>query len=115
MRVGGLSPEASQRLLSRTGLYVDAAVIFPAEILLIEAKVEMESQALGQLLIYKDILRRTPGYSNWREEQVRLRLVTPNRKAEIEKAAARYGIEVDHFNPPWLIGYLLRLKRRRGD
>lgn len=112
--ISGLSKEASNRLLSRAGLYVDALIQHGGGVILIEAKVEMESQALGQLLIYKELIKETPGYVYLTDEAITLRLVSPIKKPWIDDVLAKYDIEVDHWAPKWIIDYLAELRVRRS-
>ncbi len=111
--IPGLSEKAGNRLLSSGGLYVDAIVKRSGELLLIEAKVEMESQALGQLLIYRELIKKTPGFDALTDGDIVLRMVSPIAKPWIDSVLAKYGIEVDHWAPKWIIDYLAELRVQR--
>ena len=112
--IAGLSLRASQRLLSQAGLYVDALVQKGEGVILIEAKVEMESQALGQLLIYKELIKDTPGYAGLIDQNIELRMVSPIAKPWIDKVLIQYGVVIDHWAPEWIIEYLAELKVKRS-
>lgn len=111
--VPGLSEKASRRLLSRTGIYVDALVELEGVVLLIEAKVENEVQALGELVQYAMMLPLTPGWENITPNMIRLRLVSPVKKDFIIRMAERFAIEIDTWAPDYILEYLLELKRKR--
>jgi len=112
--IPGLSAESTLRLISRSGLFVDAIIHRGSDVILIEAKVEMESQALGQLLIYKELIQKTPGFDHLLPEDISLLMVSPITKPWIDPVLRKYGVMVDHWSPDWIVGYLAELKVKRS-
>jgi len=94
---------------------VDAILRLQTGVVLIEAKVERESHAIGQLIMYADLLGVTPEWEWTRDFPVRVRLVSPVIKPDIDNMARRLGIEVVHYSPKWILEYLARLKIARRE
>jgi len=57
---------------------------------------------MGQLLVYKQLLPKTPGYWNTPEDRIRLKLVLGRREPVVENVAKAAGIEIEIYQPEWL-------------
>jgi len=109
--------EAERRFVGKPLLPVcDAVVLLPDEVHLIEAKVREERGKLEQLLLYRYMFPRTPGFERHREKKIRTLLLTPKDQGEMEEFLAMYDVEVVYYRPAWIQEYLGTLPRqyRRG-
>ena len=89
--------------------YVDALVITPTELLLIEAKLPAKPEAVAQLMLYRQLLPKTPQLSGYLNLPVRLRIVTARPDPQLVEFAAQQGIEVEIFQPDYAMVYLEKL------
>lgn len=79
----------------------------------IEFKIRDDGSALGQLVIYRDLVPETPELAMLRGRPVTLRLVQAVQDAVIARAAERLGIIVEIFTPPEIVGFLTTTERER--
>lgn len=86
--------------------YADAVVITDTAIILIEAKVHNIKVGIGYLLEYRDLLPQTPELKPYLGRPIHLRLVIPVPDPWVLNNANKYGIEVDIYQPEWLIPIL---------
>ena len=66
---------------------------------------------LGQLLIYAELLRATPEFTDLKEENIHLRLVQPLEDHQIARIAAKYQVNYETFPDPEV---LEKIAARRG-
>jgi hypothetical protein len=84
---------------------VDALVWFNGALLLIEAKVAEYVTGLAKLPFYKSLVPSTPELAQWADWEVRMRLVVPRSKPWVDIMAEQAGVEVDLFEPDWMVEY----------
>ena len=82
---------------------VDALVILPGAILLIEAKIFKYRNGLGQLIIYGALVRRTPELDVFQDRPILMHLLLPTPIPWIVDVAPEFGIEVVTAAPEWLM------------
>ena len=81
---------------------VDALVIMPGALLLIEAKIFKYMDGLSKLPIYKSLVPVTPELKQHRDIEVIMRLLIPHRIPWVETAGKRNDVEVVVWAPDWL-------------
>ena len=85
---------------------VDALVVLPKEVILIEAKIVRWVDGLAKLPLYKAMLPDTPELEQYRSWPVKMRLVIPFTQANMELTAQRVGVELEQFSTPEIDEYL---------
>ena len=73
---------------------VDACVILPGAIRLIEAKIQKFMDGLSKLPVYRSLVPTTPELRAWRDLGVEMILLLPAHVEWVEKAAARMGVAI---------------------
>lgn len=84
----------------------DAVVITDEEIILIEGELRRPLLALGELLIYRDLLTTTPELTPYIGKRVRTVLLCPIEDPTLELTLREHKIEKELFRPPWVEQYL---------
>ena len=102
IEVEGFTPEQVAGAFKPTHPMADGVVYDPPDLWLIEAKVDNESQALGQLALYRRLAERTPGLLRSGAERIRPLLLMARRIPDVISLAAEMNVEVDFFTPEWL-------------
>jgi len=111
MSATGLSA-AELRKLGRSRRWVDAMVIEPRTVHLIEAKIRLEPGALEQLELYKELWPRTPEFAELVDRDLQLHLVYAVEDPVLTAIARRRGVQVHIYHPPWVDDYLALLQHR---
>jgi hypothetical protein len=86
--------------------WADAVVITPTEIILIEGKLRASSAAIGQLIVYRDLIYKTLRFEQYKHLPIRMQLVTPWVDPTIQSSLDDLGIEQVLFYPDWIEGYI---------
>lgn len=81
---------------------VDAMVILPRHLLLIEAKVWQVLPGMAKLPLYKSLVPYTPELRQYRPRQILLQLVVGQTNSNLAIMARDHGISIKVFDPPWL-------------
>jgi len=102
LTVEGLTPEQLTGLFKPTWVHVDAVVWDPPVLWVVEAKVDDETRAIGQLKYYLQLVPETPGLLDEGIKEVKGLIVLARRIPSIIEYARREGLEVDVFLPSWL-------------
>lgn len=89
--------------------YVDAIVVLPEKLILIEAKLPAKLEAVAQLMMYKQLVPLTPELANYRSLPIQLLLVTARPDPQLIGFANQQGIDVDIFQPDYALEYLAHL------
>jgi len=89
----------------------DAVVITDNEIILIEGELRRPLLALGELLIYRDLLSTTPELKPYIGKRVRTVLLCPVEDPTLELTLREHKIEKVLFRPPWVEQYLREVMR----
>jgi len=82
---------------------VDALVILPGALLLIEAKIFKYMDGLGQLIIYGSLVRKTPELDVFRDRPIIMHLLLPTPIPWVVATAPEHGVEVVTAAPEWLM------------
>jgi hypothetical protein len=81
---------------------VDAAVILPRHILIVEAKVWNIISGLGKLPLYKSLVPFTPELQQYMPREVLMELVVGWTNPNLELMARDAGVRVRLYCPEWL-------------
>jgi len=73
---------------------------------LLEGKIRKPAGGLGQLLMYKALLKETPELSPYTRLPVEMILVTPRPDPRVIGVAASLGVKVEIWTKPWVQDYL---------
>ncbi|MGH7375866.1 MAG: hypothetical protein ACREKK_00420 [Candidatus Methylomirabilales bacterium] len=92
--------------------FVDALVIEPERVHLVEAKLRSVPGALEQLDLYARLLPLTPEYQQVRDRPITRHLVWVIRDPVVEALARERGILVHEYHPAWVDEYLKQLTPR---
>lgn len=82
---------------------VDALVILPGAILLIEAKVTKYMDGLAKLPVYAALVPKTPELMEFRKRPVLMHLLLPVAIPWVKAAAPEMGVEVITWAPDWVL------------
>ena len=81
---------------------VDAVVILPRHLLLVEAKVWNIVNGLAKLPLYKSLVPFTPELKEYQAREVLMELVVGWTNENLEIMARDLGVKVVTYSPPWL-------------
>jgi hypothetical protein len=101
-----LHPEIPLENFRRWRFWIDAVVITPKSLVLIEGKIRTPAEGLGQLLLYRELLPQTPELRPYAYLPVDMVLATPRPDPRVIGVAASLGIRVEVFAPQWVMDYL---------
>ena len=102
-------PEIPLENFRRWRFWIDAVVILPDRMVLIEGKLRTPAEGLGQLLLYKALLSQTPELEPYKRLPVEMVLVTPRPDPRVIGVAASLNIRVEIFLKPWVSEYLKKI------
>lgn len=89
--------------------YVDALVIQPDKVLLIEAKILADLGAVSQLEYYAALVGQTPDLARYSALPLELHIVTASADPSFVAFAASKNITIDIYRPPYAVEYLTTL------
>lgn len=85
---------------------VDCIVFLDHRLLLVEAKVWRPRDALGDLMLYRNLVPDTPELEKYRGFDIELVMVIPWATRRIEAMARAAGVTIDVFAPPWVADFM---------
>lgn len=94
--------------------FADAVVITRTELVLIEAKMRSAPDAIGQLLLYKTLVRETFELLDWAHLPLVLELVVAVDDPAVRRMAEEIGIRVKVFRPAWLAQWAAQVNYRES-
>jgi len=97
---------AALRVARKMRPEVDALVITPDFLVLIEAKVVRWVDGLAHLVVYKALVPDTPELEPYAKRPVIMRLVIPFSQENMRSVAERMGVEIVEFTTPAIEEYL---------
>lgn len=104
----GLDVDRYARVWKKT---CDAVVVTEEELFLIEGELRRPLLALGELLIYRDLLSTTPELKPYIGLRVRTILLCPIEDPTLEMTLKEHKIEKALYRPPWVEEYLKEVQR----
>ena len=81
---------------------VDAIILLPRYLVLVEAKVWSVVNGLAKLPLYKSLVPVTPELKEYQNRETLMYLVVAWSNPNLEIMARESGVEVKVFNPPWI-------------
>lgn len=103
MRYPDLDVDRWARVWAKTA---DALVITPSALVLIEGELRRPICALGELVVYRELLPQTESLQAYWRMPVRLVLLTPLPDPTLAPVLRRLEIEVVEYRPLWVEEYL---------
>ncbi len=113
LEIAGMS-DAERRLVGVWRRWADALVFTPDHVVLIEASVFPDVGHVAQLELYMELFPRTPEFFEHRDRPLRGELVYGVDDPVIRDMAARRGLTVVLYRPPWVEDYLQTVFARRS-
>jgi len=118
VRLGAFDPsladseltDAQLRALGVFRRYVDALVLEPARVHLVEGKIRSVVGAIEELDLYARLFPLTPAYAAYRPLPLDRHLVWAVRDPVVEAMARERGILVHEYRPAWVDEYLASLR-----
>ena len=107
-RFPGIDADRYARVWKKT---CDAVVVTEKELILIEGELRRPLLALGELLIYRDMITTTPELKPYSRLPVRAVLLCPIEDPTLELSLREHGIEKAVYRPPWVDQYLKEVQR----
>lgn len=89
----------------------DALVLTPNHLVLVEGELRRPIVALGELVVYRDLVPQTESLGTYRNMAVRTLLLTPLPDPTLGPVLTRLGIEVVEYRPLWVESYLRQVGR----
>ena len=89
------------RLYEVLGKWADVIACYTDRAVLAEVKVKLRPEALGQLLIYRDLFLRTPRFSAWKKLPLQAICVYAVGDEATERALAASSITTERYCPSW--------------
>ncbi len=103
---------AELRRLGRSRRWVDAMVVEPHVVHLVEGKIRLSPGALEQLELYRMLFPLTPELAHLRHLPLELHLVFAVEDPVLSAIARQRGVHVHIYSPPWVALYLAELSHR---
>lgn len=97
---------AALRVARKMRPEVDALVIEPKRLILIEAKIIRWVDGISKLPLYRALIPDTPELEAYKDREVVCRLVIPFTQENMLSVAARMGVEVVEFSTPAIDEYV---------
>lgn len=108
--VSALPPSLSPRALQFLQRWADAVIIERNRVIIAEFKIRTAATAIGQLLLYRQLLPETPELAEHAPKPIKLLLVTAQADPEVVAFGRGQGIRVEIYRPQWIINYLRDLR-----
>ena len=97
-----------------TGKWADAIIFLPSRTIIVEAKLKVNASALGQILLYHELFRKTPRFRDRWTKPIELAVVYAFPDAQVIQALRARGVLCYHYCPPWAKeAYLKRARNMR--
>ena len=101
-----------EAMLRVSNWYADAVVVLPSEILVIEAKVDPNPGAVGQVLFYRTLIYSTPALQLYTTMPVSPVVLFAEDDSGVTPFARGLGVRVEIYTPTWIADYLNRQQFR---
>lgn len=100
-----VTPEIAA-MLRRANRYADLVGALNGELLVVEAKVILSPDAIGQLLAYLPLVESSPVRDKWPSMPIRGVILCAVDDPHVSNLALTHGIRVIVYQPPWIADYL---------
>jgi len=99
----GMDVDRYARVWKKTS---DAVVVTKDEIILIEGELRRPTMALGELLVYRDLINTTPELQPYLGRKLRTILLCPVEDPTITMQLRDHNVELALYKPAWVETYL---------
>jgi len=89
----------------------DAVVITPSHLVLIEGELRRPIAAIGELVVYRSMVRQTTALADYASLPIRTILLTPIPDPSLEAVLRDLQLEVVIYMPEWVGDYLREVQR----
>lgn len=100
-------------MLRNWNWYADGLIVTESEVLLIEAKVQPNPSAVGQVLFYRQLMVSTPELTPLLAMPFQAVVLFAELDDEVSKFARGLGVRVETYTPQWIADYLQLVQFRR--
>lgn len=104
--VGVQVTPALEAMLRVANWYADCVIVTPTEGLVIEAKVDPDPGAIGQVLFYRTLIFSTPAMAPYRNISFEPVVLFAEDDSAVTPWARGLGCRVEIYTPPWIATYL---------
>lgn len=95
-----------EAMLRVANWYADCVLVLPSEVLVIEAKVDPDPGAVGQVLFYRSLIYSTPALAAYTTMPVTPVVLFAEDDSGVTPFARGLGCRVEIHTPPWIAQYL---------
>lgn len=100
-------------MLRNWNWYADGLIVTDSEVLLIEAKVQPNPSAIGQVLFYRQLMISTPELAPLLAMPFQAVALFAESDNEVTRFARGLGVRVETYTPTWIVDYLTQVQFRR--
>ncbi len=101
-----------EAMLRVANWYADCVIVTPSEGLVIEAKVDPDPSAVGQVLFYRTLIFATPQLAPYQHLQFNPVVLFAEDDSAVTPFARGLGVRVEIYTPPWIATYLVNRQFR---
>ena len=101
--IGPLPPGKEANEYMVVGRSADIITFEPNIVTIIEAKLEPNPKAIGQLLLYGNMFKQSPRFAQYISAQVNLVLLTSRVDTHVQELCEQQGIKYEVFRPEWIV------------
>lgn len=104
VRLGVLPNKELNRMYSVLLRWADAIFIEDGTVTIIEAKLTPRADAVGQLLLYKELFVNTPEFQQYWNAEVKLMFLCPRMDLALAELCSKQNITYELYNPEGTTG-----------
>lgn len=101
--------ESEIKMLSVYKYWADAIIIRSDELILVEAKLKPSTAVIGQIMLYRKLIKETPDLEPYWHLPIRAVLLQATYEGYVNEMCESMGIQVIYWCPPWVKDYLADL------
>lgn len=93
------------------GKIADAIVVTPGALVVVEGELRRPIVAIGELVVYRELIPQTVSLARWWQMPIRTILLTPIPDPALEPVLRKLQIESVYYSPPWAEEYMHQVGR----
>lgn len=90
---------------------VDAVIICSDKLIIAEAEIKNPRDAIGDIIVYRDLVAKTPELANYLDRRIEAWIVIPWSTTWVKEVAKERNIHIDLFIPDWIQDYIEELHK----
>lgn len=98
--------ERGERLFTPYKPWADAVIATDDQVILIEGKLRATTAALGQVLMYRELIFEGPEFAKYKGRELITRVIAPWWDKKAAELMHRYKIETEYYEPAWIKDYV---------